>query len=61
MYNNYCISNELNPFMVHVCVRLKALYMKHYKDTQPNSIMHVYKIMKLKILLIFSNSCGSCV
>ena len=33
--NNKCISNVPNPSMTP-CVKLKALYMKHYYNTQPN-------------------------
>ena len=36
---NECISNVPNPSMT-TCVRLKALFMKHYNNTQPNLMMN---------------------
>ena len=39
--NNKCVSNAPNHSVtIYTCVRLKALYMKHYNNTQPNLITH---------------------
>ena len=38
--NTKCISNVPNPSMTIHVWGLKALYMKHYNNTQPNLIMH---------------------
>ena len=38
-FNNKCISNVPNP-SVTICETLKALYVNHYNNTQPNLIMH---------------------
>ena len=31
---------EAESLFDYTCVRLKAIYMKHYNNTQPNLIMH---------------------
>ena len=33
------IWNAPNPSVIHLCVRFKSLYMKHYNSTLPNLIM----------------------
>ena len=38
--NIKCVSNTPNPSVIITCVRLKALYMKCYKNTQNSSVMH---------------------
>ena len=39
LLNNKCICNAPNPSVIHLCVRLKSLYVKHYNSTLPNLIM----------------------